>query len=202
MKNIFVDIESEMKSLSSHLLNLYSMSVDIYAGYFKTSATTDVGNILITSDTAVTVASKLTKGTYLSAITFFEDAEDFFTNTAVTTTDYLTTVLKVSYGESARGSILSEPVEAIGDKIKTACDLSIYILAKADYLVNLYFDEQVNDMVSSLSNQKILPGTGVTKSHVVNMITLLQQYQNMMNNSSVTAADYLSTISSWLGQVQ
>jgi len=200
MKNIFNDFEQEMISLASKLNTLFVDSSAVYNSYFKTSATSDITGVANGTD-AVTVASKLTKTTYLAGITFVEDIEDFFTNTAVTTTDYQATAMKIFYGETERGSVLSYAVESLGDRMKEAMTNALDIMYKADYLVNLYFDEQVDAMVTSLSNQKILPGTNITKYHLVSMVTLLQQYQNMLKNSAVSTGDYLATVNLWLGQI-
>lgn len=201
MNNVFLDLQIEIRAIMGNLLQLSMGASDIYASYFNTSASSDISGVGSDS-TAVTFESKLTKGIYISSISFFEDVEDFFSNTAVTTTDYLSTVNKVRYGVSSADPILSEPVEEIGNSIKTNCDLAFFIYQKALNITETYFDNQVDSMISSLSDQKILPGVKMTKSLLTSAITLLQEYRDMLGNAAVATGDYLSTVNKWISEIE
>lgn len=168
----------------------------IYDSYWKTMANTTVSG-LSTDATPATVASKLTKKNYIDAITLSESLNNFFQNAAVTTGDYLQTSVNAKYGNAVLGSAIDVPTESIGDRLKQLCLDCIEIYRQSQNVLDLYFDNEVGDIVAVLDAQRIVYGSEMTVSDLSSAITLLQQFNNFMGNSIVTAGDYSSTISKW-----
>jgi hypothetical protein len=73
----------------------------------------------------------------------------------------------------------------------------IEIYRQSQNALELYFDNEVGDIVSVLDAQRIVYGSEMTVSDLSSAITLLQQFNNFMGNSAVTTGDYSSTISKW-----
>jgi len=170
---------------------------DISDMYWKESVSSDLSPLL--GSDAATIETKNTKDELVNMLTFAEQVDKFFQNSALTTADYLQTIMRSLYGNDERTPTkLSEPVEEFGRKTKefaTNCH-SLYLRAKENE--QIYFDNEIGDIVAVLDSQRIVPGSQVTAADVSNAITLLQQWKNLIGNSATTAADYSVTVSRWL----
>lgn len=196
MQQITVLLQNNIKTIMTSLASMQRECKSIYDSYWKTMANTTVSG-LSTDATPATVASKLTKKNYIDAITLSESLNNFFQNAAVTTGDYLQTSVNAKYGNAVLGSAIDVPTESIGDRLKQLCLDCIEIYRQSQNVLDLYFDNEVGDIVAVLDAQRIVYGSEMTVSDLSSAITLLQQFNNFMGNSIVTAGDYSSTISKW-----
>lgn len=189
-------IQNQIIDIVADLAVVQRECIDIYNSYWKTDASTLVPALTNDTDPA-TVNSKLTKAEYISGITFCEDLNDFFQNGAVTTTDYAQTCYKIKYGNADLATQLSEAVENIGDRVLQICLDAIQLRIDMQNVVDIYFDEEVGDTVSALDGERIIYGSDMVRNDLSNIITLFQQFENMMANSAVTSGDYSAMISKW-----
>lgn len=82
----------------------------------------------------------------------------------------------------------------VSDIITTLDDMRI-ILAKATDQVTRYFDTDLAGEVNALADgTTILTGTPISKNDMVSAITVLQQFQNFMNNEAVSTNTYRITV--------
>jgi|MudIll2142460700_1097286.scaffolds.fasta_scaffold54810_3 hypothetical protein len=196
MQQITVLLQNNIKTVMTSLSNMQRECKSIYDTYWKTMANTTVSG-LSTDATPATVTSKLTKKNYIDAITLSENLNKFFQNTLVTTGDYLQTAVNAKYGNAVLGSALDVPTESIGDRLKQLCLDCIEIYRQSQNVLELYFDNEVGDIVAVLDSHRIIYGSEMTVSELSSAITLLQQFNNFMSNSAVTTGDYGATISVW-----
>lgn len=196
MQQITVLLQNNIKTIMTSLASMQRECKSIYDSYWKTMANTTVSG-LSTDATPATVTSKFTKKNYIDAITLSESLNNFFQNAAVTTGDYLQTAVTAKYGNAVLGSAIDVPTESIGDRLKQLCLDCIEIYRQSQNVLDLYFDNEVGDIVAVLDAQRIVYGSEMTVSDLSSAMTLLQQFNNFMSNSIVTAGDYNSTISKW-----
>lgn len=197
MYNITGLLQNEIRALFTIFKDAGREAKSIYDGYWKTDANTKVTGLSSGTDPA-TVETHLTKDEYANGITLCEELDDFFTNSAVTTTDFLQHATRCKYGSAGTlATQLSNATEKIGTRLYDLCTVLIDALETALNIIDLYYDNEVGDIVSALDDQRIIFGSEMTKTDLVNAITLLEQFENFMNNSVVTTADYFATIAKW-----
>lgn len=189
-------IQMDIATLMEGMLWLKEESKDIYDAYWDTDASTLVP-ALSTGTTGATVESKLTKDEFLAGITFVEDADDFFTNTAVTQTDYLQTCNKLQYGSANISTEVSNATESLGTRLKTVGINCIGYFHSARNILNFYTNNELGDLISALDTQRIVPGSDMTVDDLSLGITLVEQYKKMINNEVVTTALYEATLGKW-----
>jgi hypothetical protein len=194
MEQVPVLLQNNIITIRNSMMTLQRECADIYDAYWKTDANTTVSG-LATGATPATVSSKFTKDNYTSGITLCENLEKFFANQAVSTADYLQTVDQCKYGDAVLGSQHTEATEQIGSRIKQLCLDVLEIYKQSLDITDLYFDSEMSDTVAVLDSHRIVYGCEMTASELSNTITMLQQYQNMIQNSSVTQGDYSATLS-------
>jgi hypothetical protein len=196
MKNLSLELETELKAFATSLKAVWIEAEDIFKEYFSTDATTLV-SALATDGTAATVSTKLTKAVLISGITFVTDLKDFFTNAAVSQTDYLATIQTILYGSASLGSPLSPAVESVGTRLYNLCATCLTLNNKAKALLDIYIDSELSAAVGAISSTTVVFGATSTKSLYTSGITLVEQYKKMLNNESVTTGDYAATLAKW-----
>jgi len=194
MEQITVQLQNNIITIKNSLKTMEIECASIYDDYWKTDANTTISG-LATGTTPATVESNLTKQNYIDGITFSENLEKFFTNTAVSQSDYLQTIGQIKYGDAVLETQHTVATESIGTRIKQLCLDALEIYKQSLDITNMYFDNEVSDCVAVWDNHRIVYGCEMTKIELSNMITLLQQYQNMIGNSAVTPGDYSATLS-------
>ena len=194
MEQITVQLQNNIITIKDSLKTMELECAGIYDAYWKTDANTTVSG-LATGTTPATVESNLTKQNYIDGLTFSENLEKFFTDTAVAQADYLQTINQIKYGNAVLESQLTTATESIGTRIKQICLDALEIHKQSFDITNMYFDNEVGDCVTVWDNHRIVYGCEMTKIELSNMITMLQQYQNMISNAAVTPGDYSATLS-------
>jgi hypothetical protein len=186
----------DIKAFMDGMLWLKEESRGIYNAYWDTDANTKVSG-LATGTTGATVASKLVKDEYTSGITFVEDLEDFFTNSAVTQTDYLGTCNKLRYGTASITTEVSNATEQLGTRLQTLGINCIGYYREARDILAFYTNNELGDMIANLDSQRIVPGSAMTKDDLNLGITLVEQFKKMLNNEAVTTGLYEATVAKW-----
>jgi hypothetical protein len=196
MNNVTSYLEDSIENVASQLLEINDTVSDIYKVYFSTSASTLVG-ALASDSTPATVSSKLTKGKFINGITMCENIINFINNQAVATSDYLATSENLINGSDQASQSLSQDVESIGTRLQNLGGTLITLNQTVSSLLNLYNAAQLSAVLTAISGDPVVIGCSTTKTKFLSGVTLLQQFNNLMNNSAVTTGDYLSTISQW-----
>jgi len=186
----------DIKTIMTGMLWLKEESRGIYNAYWDTDASTLVP-ALATGTTGATVASKLTKDEFINGITFVEDLDNFFTNSAVTQTDYLGTCNKLQYGSANISTEVSNATENLGTRLQTLGINCISYFRNARDVLAFYTNNELGDLISSLDTQRIVPGSDMTVDDLNSGITLVEQFKKMINNEVVTTSLYEATVAKW-----
>ena len=194
MQQVTVLLQNSIITIAESMMSLQRECADIFDSYWKTDANTTISG-LATGTTPATVDSKLTKQDYIDGITFAENLEKFFTNTAVSQADYLQTINKVKYGDATLETQHTVATESLGTRIKQMCLDALEIYKQTLDTTELYFDNEIGDALAVMDSHRIMFGCEMTVSDLSNTITMFQQYQNMIQNSSVSTGDYSATLS-------
>ena len=189
-------IQIEIKAFMQEMCWLKEEARDVYNAYWDTDASTLVP-ALSTGTTGATVASKLTKTEYINGITFVEDVDDFFTNSAVTQTDYLQTCNQLQYGSANISTEVSNATESIGTRLQTLGINCVGYLKNANDILSFYTNNELGDLITNLDTQRVVPGSDMTKDDLSLGITVVEQFKKMMSNEAVTTADYGSSVAKW-----
>lgn len=145
----------------------------------------------------VTVSTKLTKAQLVSGITFVENFQNFLGNSAVTQADYFTTLVTLLNGNDEAAGVIHTAVETVGNDLKDLASTSLGLFQKCKVILDLYFDNQINSLISAIDTSRIVFGASVTAAKFSTGITLIEQFKNFINNAVVAQADYMSTVSNW-----
>lgn len=189
-------LQSDLIGIMNTLKSLQRECKNIYDSYWKTDANTNVSGLSLDTDPAAKTA-KLTKKDYTDGITFCQDFNDFFNNTAVTTSDYYQILVKIQYGDADLTTPLSEATESIGDRLKQLALNCLDLYNQVLDTIDMYYDNEIGDILAVIDDDRIVYGSNMTKVELSDALTLLQQYVNMLSNSAVTTGDYSTTIGSW-----
>lgn len=190
-------LQNKLKTIANSLSWMQRECIDIYNDYWKTDASTLVP-ALATGTTPATVEYHLTKEEYINAITFCEEFDDFFTNEAVTQTDFRQTCIRVKYGSAADlGTPTSNAVEELGKRIYALCIAVLELYNDAKDATEIYFDNEISDIIAVIDTERIVYGSEMTKDDLSSMITLLQEFMDMIGNAAVTQGDYSAIIAKW-----
>jgi len=163
--------------------------------YWKGGVSTDLSAVSGGSD-PVTQTTKLTKDQLISALSLIEELDDFFDNDAVAQSDYLTTIETNIHGK-ATPTLISPAVEAFGDRSVQLCQDALTQYNRSRDIENWYNSSEISAYIGSVSTQKIIDGSDMTKDDLTSAITLIQQFQRMLENLLVTAGDYKVTLGKW-----
>jgi len=190
-----ITIQNSIKDVINTMSVIQQETIDINKMYWSTDANTQITGADDTDP--VTLSTKLIKTEYVAGITFLEDLEDFFLNEAVTQTDYAQTCNKIKYGSAAAPVSLSYATESLGDRMYDICNWSLSLLKKCREIIDLYYDNEISDMMTNVDAQRTVSCGGLTRDQLNTGINLIEQFKKMMNNEVVTQADYAATISTW-----
>jgi len=188
-------LQNDIKSIINALQILKEESKDIVKVYWATGISTLLA--AKNDGDAVTISTKLTKAQYVSGITMVTKFNNFFSNAAVTTGDYIETCQKLKYGNDEAVTILSESTEAAGDRLYQVALDCIELFKNCRDTLDLYIDNEVGECVAVWTNERVVYGADMNKSELSAGITLVEQFKKMMNNEAVNTGDYETSIASW-----
>ena len=191
-------LQTNIKIIFDLLESIKQESADIYKAYWSSDANTTVG-ALGDSDPA-TYASRLIKTEYSSGLALVEDLDDFFTNSAVTQTDYKQTCGNLFYGSATTPTLRTNATEAIGDRLKNIASSCLAADKLCVEALKLHTESEIYDAFTNNGNfsaGNIVFGSEMTKADLNAGITLIEQFKKMMNNEAVTTADYAVTLATW-----
>jgi len=197
MKHTTVLLQNGLKSIMDSFGIMQRECKDISDAYFKSGASATV-SALASDTTPATVATKFTKANYTAGITLADNLNKFFQNQAVTTADYLATLDALKYGNATLATQLSVAVEEIGKRIYAMVQDCLSLVTQGRNLVEMYFDNEIGDIVSAFDADRIIPGSEMTRTDLSLAVTMLQEWEKFFTNTAVTQADYSSTVSRWL----
>lgn len=195
MNNVTADLQSKVKSIITSLQSTKSEAIDLHKQYFDTDAVLLVG--ALAWDAAATVASKLKSQNYLAGITLCENLKNFFSNSAVTTADYLGTSHLLLTGNTPASSALSVSVEDIGSRMKVLAANLVEINKQAIAALSVYTSNQIDVAAATLDADRVVFGSDMTKAELLVGMTLVEQFKKLMGNVAVTTGDYASSLSKW-----
>lgn len=196
-------LQNKLKTITNSLNWMQRECINIYNDYWKTDASTLIPG-LADNDTPATVEYHLTKDEFTNAITFCEKLNNFFTNQAVSTADNRQICVRVKYGSAANlASPLSNATEELGKRIYFLFTSVLDMYVEIQDAIEIYFDNEIGDIIAVIDSDRIVYGSEMTSSELVAIITLIQEFKDMIENAAVTSGDYSSTISKWerLGQI-
>lgn len=187
--------ETKIKAFITKLDWIMLESMDAYKVYWSLVSPDSVYTAL-SSSAAATVSSKLTKQQLIDAVTFLTNVNAFFAGTAVTQSDYLTTMEKIAYGNNGASAPISVAVEAFGDRSKVALAYLLELFNLSLPLIDIYTDTELTGCVSAVSGSA-LPFSTITKADMVLGAALVSNFKKMINNEVVATADYGASLSAW-----
>jgi len=185
-------LQEDINKVINAWLILKEEAVNIDKTYWSCGVDSEISGI-----DPVTVNSKLTNTEFVSGITLVQQFDKFFTNQAVTQSDYLSICENITHGNDTASSIVSEACETLGDRMVRICVDSIVLFKKCKNILELYNSNEVPDMIENLDNQRVVSCNSLTKDDLVLGITLVEQFKKLLNNEAVTAGDYASTLAKW-----
>lgn len=169
----------------------------VYKLYWATTVSTDISGYA--GGDSVTIEGGITKNDLVNGLTIAEQVINFFGNSAVTTADYRANIFKIIYTNKPKTPpVVSNPVEELGKEVMSLVWDLINCYNEAKVIYNLYFKNEVSDIVTAIDAQRIVPGSDLTASDMSAGITLLSNFVSFMDNSAVSTADYQSTLSKLL----
>lgn len=184
------------RKLMADLSNFVSMqekiwleATDLYALWFKAEINAEVG-ALSTNGTPATRRSQLTKAEVTAGMVMCEKMVDFYTNSAATTADYLTTMENLAHGSDIAEAFASVGLEALGERLASMSKKAIEALSLARAILAMYFAHDAG-------NVAIPDGLEMTSGQLSAGITLVEQYSKFCTNQSTSTANYSSTIGLW-----
>lgn len=196
MNNSTMTLQTRIKVITSGLMFVHALGLESYERYWGTSANTDIASLA--DGDAVTVASALTKAEFVSGISMAEAVKNFFGNVAVSNAAYMQTARKMTLGDNAAASVLSQEVESIGTMLMDLGTNMIELRKQSREALDLYTSSEISAAVAGMSNQTVVFGASVTKSLLVSGLVLLEQYVKLCEGTTPTQGDYESTLSAWL----
>lgn len=188
-------IQIEIKSIVDSMSVMKTEVQNIGKVYWSTDANTAVA--ALGASEPVTMVSKLTKTEFLSGITLCEQLDKFFTNQALTQSDYMSSCENIIYGNDGRTSKLSESVEGLGNRMLQVCQDCVTLFKKCTEVLKIYNENEIGTMISGISTTRLIPGSEMTKAELSSGITLLEQFKKVLNNEVATQGDYGSTLAIW-----
>ena len=195
MKIVTQELQDDLKVITDKMLLVRNEANDLYNVYWKGTANTDNPG---GATAATTSSSSRLSGTEVTnAATLVEEVRDFYDNAAVTQADYLASVQGILHGDTPVGTAISSDLEDFGARSYTLAQDLLDLYNKARDAENLYINTEISAAAGAMSAETVMFGASMTKDDLTSIITLLQQFQNMMNNAVVTTGDYKATLAKW-----
>ena len=189
--------QDQTKDFFNGMAWIQKEAFDIEKAYSSSDAQSTVTGLGSGTD-AATLATKLTKDQYTNAIGFLLQLQNFFDNSAVTTGDYLGVIDQVIYGNAATPTFLTDATESIGNRLRELCDSALEHYNKALELKDFYDASEFSVLVAGLSGGRRIYGATMNNTQLTQGITVIEQYKNMISNTSVTAGLYSQNVSVWV----
>lgn len=195
MKHETEVFQDDMVSIANRLRLLYLEAKSMETLYWG-EVSTDIA--ALAGGAAVTVATSLTKNEIVNGLTMCENIRKFFDNDTLAQANYMNTVQAIKYGNNTAGAIVTQATESFGDRLLVMANDITQLDQDCDIINQYYFDTEISAAVTALSTEKIVFGCDLTKDIMTAGVALVQEFRNLLNNGSVTGADYLSTLSKYL----
>jgi hypothetical protein len=196
MKIVTQELQDDLKVIMDKLNLLRNESKDLYNLYWKGTVNTDNPGGTTAATTAT--SGSLEGNDITNSVTLADNLNNFFDNIAVGTVDYLATIEKLLHGDNAAITAISSDIEDFGARSVTFAQDLLDVYNKARDAENFYNTSEIGSAAGAMSTQTIMFGSSMTKDDLTSAITLLQQFQNMLNNTAVTTGDYKATLGKWL----
>jgi hypothetical protein len=195
MKVVTLELQDNIKSIMLKLDELKEESLDLYNLYWKGTVNTDNPG---GANPATTVASGSLEGNDITGlVNLAENLDKFFKNVAVATSDYLSTIEKVTHGDNAVGTAISSDIEDFGARGVILCTDLLDCYQKARQADNFYINSEISAAAGAMSTQTVMFGAAMTKDDITSAITLLREFIKMLENTAVTTGDYRATLAKW-----
>jgi hypothetical protein len=188
-------LQIEIKAAVDSLSIMKEEVADIGKVYWATDANTAIG--ALAAGDAATLSTKLTKTEVMSGITLCEQLDKFFTNQALSTSDYRVSCENLIYGNDGRSSKLSESVEALGTRMVRVAQDCIILYKKSAEILSTHISNQVNLMIADIDADRVIPGSDMTKDELSSGMVLLEQFHKLINGDATSQGDYASTLAQW-----
>lgn len=189
-------LQTDIKTATDAWETMRAEALDLYNLYWKTSVNVTVA-ALATAATPASFASKLTKADAQSAATLVDDiGNKLFDNVAVATSDRQVTCQTISNGIAAP-TLVDDAVEDFCNRSAQLGTDCLTQFQRSDATEDLYNSSEVGAAVAAISAQTIVFGSEMTKDDLTSAITLMQEWQNFMDNAAVATADYKVTLGKW-----
>jgi hypothetical protein len=195
MTNLTLQLENEIKAFTVQMKNIWLEAEDLYKMYWAAGPSSELS--ALGGGDAATVSTKLTKNEVIRGVTLCEELKDFFGNDSVATSDYMSSIQNIYYGNNAAVSPVSVAVEALGSRLYSLCGTCWTQFNKAKALLDLYNDTEIAAAVGAISTTTVVFGANVNKSLLLSGMVLIEQFKKMINNEAVTTGDYAATIAKW-----
>lgn len=189
-------LETKIKAFCDSLLVMNNEVQDLDKFYFSSGASTLV-SALSENGTPATVSTALTKSEVVGGITLTEALIAFFNDSAVSTSDYISLANNLIHGNDPAVSVVSADVEQVGIRLKALGENCVELNKQSIDIIKLYNQSELSAVIGSLSASSIIFGCSTSQAKMLAGIVLVQEFQDMMGNASVSTGDYLSTVSAW-----
>jgi hypothetical protein len=193
--NLTLELENEIRSFVSAMKSVWIEADDLYKMYFSAGPSSELSGL--SSGDPATLSTRLTKAEIVNGITLVENLTKFFSNQAVSQSDYMATMQTILYGNDPKASALSVAVEAVGTRLYNLSGTLLAYNNKAKAILDYYTDTEISAAVAAISDETIVFGANSTKALFASGITLVEQFKKMLNNEAVTTGDYASTLAKW-----
>lgn len=196
MESITKKLETKILNINGTINLMIAQAQAVYKLYWSSSVATDISGLA--SGDPATIEGGISKGDLLNGLTIAEQLNNFFGNSAVTTGDYLANVNKILYTATPRVTKLSSVVETLASMELALSWNLMNVYNESKVIINLYFKNEVGDIVGVLDAQRLIPGSQMTQADLSSGITMLSNLVAFMENSAVSTADYQATVSKLL----
>lgn len=189
-------LETKIKTFMTSMLWMQPEASDLAKLYWA-EVNSDSTYTALSSSAAATYSTKLTKQELTNALTFIEELEDFYTNSALTQADYLANIQAIVYGNDEYTSPgISPAIEGFGERSVTLLESVLVCFKDAKDMLDIYFDNEISDAVGALTGEEC-PWYAFSKSDFTEAISLIENFKKLVNNEVASQADYGATIAKW-----
>lgn len=191
------ELDTRIKTFMRNVSPLQPESKDLSKLYSSEIDTDTVYTALAGTD-AATFSTKLTKTEVLNSLTIAEQIDKFFTNQALTQSDYRQDIQGIIYGNNTYTSPgISTAIEDYGVRAVALCQASLNLFNDANEILDIYFDTEISTIYAAVTGVD-LPWQDYSKSDFGAAITLIENFKKLINNEVATQADYGATIAKWI----
>ena len=197
MKKSTAILEQNLKAFMGSMVWIQPESADLSKLYWTQISGDAIYSALASGD-AATYSTKLTKQEVINALTWAEQLDKFFTNQALTQSDYLNGIQGIIYGNdqyvSAGG--ISEAIEAFGERAVTLCQASLQLFKDCKDSLDIYFDTEISAAIGAVTGEET-PWYEFSKSDFTEAVGMVEAFKKMINNEVAAQGDYGATVAKW-----